>query len=252
MSGHNKWANIKHRKGAQDAKRSKAFTKIIREITIAARDGGGDADANPRLRSAVDKAKAANMPKDKIETAIKKGTGELEGEELTELLYEGYGPAGVALLISVVTDNKNRSAQEIRHLLSKGNGSLAEAGAVSWNFERKGLIKVPKEEVSDMEEFMMQAIEAGAEDITEDTDPIEITVEPDLTSEVREALKADGYSIEDELTYNPKTTVNISGNDAEKLLKLLDNLEDNDDVQQVFGNYDIDDAELEELSKKLG
>ncbi|MDN5341757.1 YebC/PmpR family DNA-binding transcriptional regulator [Oceanotoga sp. DSM 15011] len=252
MSGHNKWANIKHRKGAQDAKRSKAFTKIIREITIAARDGGGDADANPRLRSAVDKAKAANMPKDKIETAIKKGTGELEGEELTELLYEGYGPAGVALLISVVTDNKNRSAQEIRHLLSKGNGSLAEAGAVSWNFERKGLIKVPKEEVSDMEEFMMQAIEAGAEDITEDTDPIEITVEPDLTSDVREALKADGYSIEDELTYNPKTTVNISGNDAEKLLKLLDNLEDNDDVQQVFGNYDIDDAELEELSKKLG
>ncbi|MDK2945435.1 YebC/PmpR family DNA-binding transcriptional regulator [Geotoga petraea] len=251
MSGHNKWANIKHRKGAQDAKRSKVFTKIIRELTIAARDAGGDPDANPRLRAAMDKAKDANMPKDKIETAIKKGTGELEGEELHELLYEGYGPAGIALIISVVTDNKNRSAQEIRHILSKHGGSLAENGAVSWNFERKALIKVPKEEVEDFEEFMMEAIEAGAEDIDENSDPVEITTDPDLMAQVRDTLKEAGYSADEELTYIPKNTVTITGNDAEKLIKLLNVLDDNDDVQDVYGNYDIDDAEFERISESL-
>jgi len=251
MSGHNKWANIKHRKGVQDAKRSKVFTKIIRELTIAARDAGGDPDANPRLRAAMDKAKDANMPKDKIETAIKKGTGELEGEELHELLYEGYGPAGIALIISVVTDNKNRSAQEIRHILSKHGGSLAENGAVSWNFERKALIKVPKEEVEDFEEFMMEAIEAGAEDIDENSDPVEITTDPDLMAQVRDTLKEAGYSADEELTYIPKNTVTITGNDAEKLIKLLNVLDDNDDVQDVYGNYDIDDAEFERISESL-
>lgn len=251
MSGHNKWANIKHRKGAQDAKRSKIFTKIIRELTIAARDAGGDPDANPRLRAAMDKAKDANMPKDKIETAIKKGTGELEGEELHELLYEGYGPAGIALIISVVTDNKNRSAQEVRHILSKHGGSLAENGAVSWNFERKALIKVPKEEVGDFEEFMMEAIEAGAEDIDENSDPVEITTDPDLMAQVRDTLKEAGYSADEELTYIPKNTVSISGNDAEKLIKLLNALDDNDDIQDVYGNYDIDDAEFERISESL-
>lgn len=251
MSGHNKWANIKHRKGAQDAKRSKIFTKIIRELTIAARDAGGDPDANPRLRAAMDKAKDANMPKDKIETAIKKGTGELEGEELHELLYEGYGPAGIALIVSVVTDNKNRSAQEIRHILSKHGGSLAENGAVSWNFERKALIKVPKEEIDDFEDFMMEAIEAGAEDIDESSDPVEITTEPDSMAQVRDTLKKAGYSANEELTYIPKNTVAISGNDAEKLIKLLNALDDNDDVQDVYGNYDIDDAEFERISELL-
>lgn len=251
MSGHNKWANIKHRKGAQDAKRSKVFTKVIRELTIAARDAGGDPDANPRLRAAMDKAKDANMPKDKIETAIKKGTGELEGEELHELLYEGYGPAGIALIISVVTDNKNRSAQEVRHILSKHGGSLAENGAVSWNFERKALIKVPKEEVEDFEDFMMEAIEAGAEDIDENSDPVEITTDPDSMAQVRDSLKEAGYSADEELTYIPKNTVAISGNDAEKLIKLLNVLDDNDDVQEVYGNYDIDDDEFERISESL-
>lgn len=251
MSGHNKWANIKHRKGAQDAKRSKIFTKIIRELTIAARDAGGDPDANPRLRAAMDKAKDANMPKDKIETAIKKGTGELEGEELHELLYEGYGPAGIALIISVVTDNKNRSAQEVRHILSKHGGSLAENGAVSWNFERKALIKVPKNEVEDFEEFMMEAIEAGAEDIDENSDPVEITTDPDSMAQVRDTLKEAGYTADEELTYIPKNTVSISGNDAEKLIKLLNALDDNDDIQDVYGNYDIDDAEFERISESL-
>ncbi len=251
MSGHNKWANIKHRKGAQDAKRSKIFTKIIRELTIAARDAGGDPDSNPRLRAAMDKAKKENMPKDKIETAIKKGTGELEGEELHEILYEGYGPAGIALIISVVTDNKNRSAQEVRHLLSKNGGSLAENGAVSWNFERKALIKVPKEEVEDFEEFMMEAIEAGAEDIDENSDPVEITTDPDLMAQVRDTLKEAGYSADEELTYIPKNTVSISGNDAEKLIKLLNALDENDDIQDVYGNYDIDDAEFERISESL-
>ncbi|MGM0640154.1 MAG: YebC/PmpR family DNA-binding transcriptional regulator [Thermotogota bacterium] len=251
MSGHNKWANIKHRKGAQDAKRSKIFTKIIRELTIAARDAGGDPDSNPRLRAAMDKAKDANMPKDKIETAIKKGTGELEGEELHEILYEGYGPAGIALIISVVTDNKNRSAQEVRHILSKNGGSLAENGAVSWNFERKALIKVPKEEVEDFEEFMMEAIEAGAEDIDENSDPVEITTDPDSMAQVRDTLKEAGYSADEELTYIPKNTVSISGNDAEKLIKLLNALDDNDDIQDVYGNYDIDDEEFERISESL-
>jgi YebC/PmpR family DNA-binding regulatory protein len=251
MSGHNKWANIKHRKGAQDAKRSKIFTKIIRELTIAARDAGGDPDANPRLRAAMDKAKDANMPKDKIETAIKKGTGELEGEELHELLYEGYGPAGIALIISVVTDNKNRSAQEVRHILSKHGGSLAENGAVSWNFERKALIKVPKNEVEDFDEFMIEAIEAGAEDIDENSDPVEITTDPDSMAQVRDALKEAGYTADEELTYIPKNTVSISGNDAEKLIKLLNALDDNDDIQDVYGNYDIDDAEFERISESL-
>lgn len=248
MSGHNKWANIKHRKGAQDAKRSKIFTKIIKELTIAARDGGGDLESNASLRTAYDKAKNANMPKDKIETAIKKGTGELEGEELLEISYEGYGPAGVALIISVVTDNKNRAAQEIRHLLSKNGGSLAESGAVAWNFERKAMITVPKEEVSDFDEFMMEIIEAGAEDISETSNPIEITTEPEVMSEVRDKLIEMGYSPNYDLTYLPKNTVKVSGNDAEKLFKLIDALEDNDDVQNVYGNYEVDDKEMERLA----
>ncbi|PNR97151.1 YebC/PmpR family DNA-binding transcriptional regulator [Petrotoga sp. 9PWA.NaAc.5.4] len=251
MSGHNKWANIKQRKTTQDAKRSKMFTKLIRELTVAAREGGSDPEANPRLRTAIDNAKAANMPKDKIEAAIKKGTGELEGEELTEIMYEAYAPGGVALLISVVTDNKNRTAQELRHVLSKWGGSLAESGSVSWNFERKGLITVPKEEIEDLDEFMLATIESGAEDIDETADPIEIVTSPENLTKVRNTLKQMGYTVRDQLTYIPKTTVKLSEEDAEKLLKLLDALDDMDDVQEVYGNYDIADEVMEKLAANM-
>ncbi|BBE30875.1 putative transcriptional regulatory protein [Tepiditoga spiralis] len=249
MSGHNKWSNIQHRKGAQDAKKSKIFTKLIRELTVAAREGG-DPESNARLRSAIEKARDANMPKDKIETAIKKGTGELGGEELFELMYEGYGPEGVALIISVVTNNKNRSAQEVRHILSKHGGSLAESGAVAWNFEKKALITIPKEEIADMDEFMMEAIEAGAEDVDDSTDPVEITAAPDALGTVRDALK-DKYTVKADLTYNPKTTVKLTGSPAEKLFKLLNALEENDDVQNVYGNEDIDDEEMERIAENM-
>jgi len=251
MSGHNKWANIKHRKGSQDAKRSQMFTKLIRELTIAAREGGGDPEANPRLRTAVENAKAANMPKDKIESAIKKGTGELEGEELTEIMYEAYGPGGVALLISVVTDNKNRTAQEVRHVLSKWGGSLAESGSVSWNFERKGLITIPKEEVEDIDEVMLLAVESGAEDLDENTDPLEIITTPETLTQVRNALKEAGYTVSEKLTFLPKTTVKLSDEDAEKLLKLLNALDDMDDVQEIFGNYEIDDEVMERIAANI-
>ncbi|MFA6841864.1 MAG: YebC/PmpR family DNA-binding transcriptional regulator [Defluviitoga tunisiensis] len=251
MSGHNKWANIKARKTVQDAKRSKMFTKLIRELTIAAREGGGDPESNPRLRTAIENAKAANMPKDKIEAAIKKGTGESSGEELFEIMYEAYAPGGVALLISVVTDNKNRTAQEIRHTLSKHGGTLAESGSVAWNFERKGLLTVPKEEVDDLEELLLLAIEAGAEDIDEETDPIEIITSPENLTSVRNALKEAGYTVNEQLTYLPKTTVKASDEDAEKILKLLDALDEMDDVQDVYGNYDIDDEVMERLAANL-
>ncbi|RAO99368.1 transcriptional regulator [Petrotoga sp. 9PW.55.5.1] len=251
MSGHNKWANIKHRKSAQDAKRSQMFTKLIRELTIAAREGGGDPESNPRLRTAIENAKAANMPKDKIESAIKKGTGELEGEELSEIMYEAYGPGGVALLISVVTDNKNRAAQEVRHVLSKWGGSLAESGAVSWNFERKGLITVPKEEVEDIDELMMMVIDSGAEDLNENTDPIEIVTAPENLTQVRSTLKEAGFTVSENLAFLPKTSVKLPEEDAEKLLKLLNALDDMDDVQEVFGNYEIDDEVMERLAANL-
>ena len=249
MSGHNKWSNIQHRKGAQDAKKSKIFTKLIRELTVAAREGG-DPESNARLRTAIEKARDANMPKDKIETAIKKGTGELGGEELFELMYEGYGPEGVALIISVVTNNKNRSAQEVRHILSKHGGSLAESGAVAWNFEKKALITIPKEEIADMDEFMMEAIEAGAEDVDDSTDPIEITAAPDALGTVRDALK-EKYTVKADLTYIPKTTVKLSGSPAEKLFKLLNALEENDDIQNVYGNEEIDDEEMERIAENM-
>ncbi len=252
MSGHNKWANIKHRKMAQDAKRSKIFTKLIREIIVAAREGGGDPEKNPRLRAAIERAKAANMPKENIERAIKKGTGELEGEQLYEITYEAYAPGGVALFIKVVTDNKNRSAQEIRHTLSKYGGSLAESGAVSWIFERKGIINIPKEKVSDLEELAMIAIDAGAEDIKDDEDPIQIITSPEDLSTVRKALEDAGYEVEASVSYIPKNTVRVTGVDAEKLLKLLNALEELDDVQEVISNFEMDDAEMEKIMATLG
>ncbi len=251
MSGHNKWANIKHRKQSQDAKKSKIFTKIIRELMVSAREGGTDPETNNSLRVAIDKAKDANMPKDTMEKAIKKGAGELEGQSFVEVMYEAYAPGGVALLIRTLTDNKNRTAQEIRHLLSKHGGNLAESGSVSWMFERKGILTIPKKEISDMEEFELLAIDAGAEDINDDTDPVEIITEPDQASDSRSTLEENGYSVSYQLTYLPKNTIATTGENAEKLVKLLNYLEDNDDVQEVYGNFDIDDAEMESLVENM-
>ncbi|MDK2886803.1 MAG: hypothetical protein PWP54_1375 [Thermosipho sp. (in: thermotogales)] len=250
MSGHNKWANIKHRKAAQDAKRSKIFTKLIREIIVAAREGGGDPETNPRLRAVLERARAANMPKDTIEKSIKKGTGELEGVDYQEIIYEAYAPAGVALYIYAMTDNKNRTAQELRHLLSKHGGSLAESGSVAWLFDRKGVIEIPKEKIADFEEFAMIAIDAGAEDIIED-DPVQVITAPDMLTEVSKKLAENGYEGEAKVTFIPKNTVRVTGSDAEKVLKLISVLEDNDDVQEVYANFDIDDAEMEEIMSKL-
>ncbi|KAF2956067.1 YebC/PmpR family DNA-binding transcriptional regulator [Marinitoga sp. 38H-ov] len=250
MSGHNKWANIKHRKAAQDAKRSKIFTKLIRELTVAAKEGGADPESNPRLRTAIEKAKEANMPKDKIDAAIKKGAGGTEADSYVEIMYEGYGPAGVAIIMRALTDNKNRAAQEVRHILSKHGGSLAESGAVAWNFERKGLIEIPKEEVADLDEFMMTALDAGAEDVVEDEN-IQVIASPDDMAQVRDTLKDNGFSVKASLTYIPKTTVKISGSDAEKMLKLMDALEDSDDIQEVFANFEIDDEEMERLAQNM-
>lgn len=252
MSGHNKWANIKHRKGAQDAKRSKVFTKIIRELMVAAREGGSDPNTNTSLRAAIERARGANMPKDTMEKAIKKGAGELEGQTFSEALYEGYAPGGVALLIRCLTDNKNRTAQEIRHTLSKYGGSMAESGAVSWMFERKGIITVSKEQISDLDEFQLLAIEAGAEDIKDDTDPIEIITFPDSVSDVKTALEENGYSLSYEMSYIPSNSLKVEGSEAGKLFKLLDILEDNDDVQEVYDNSDIDEAEMEALADQFG
>lgn len=251
MSGHNKWANIKHRKAAQDAKRSKIFTKLIRELTVAAKEGGADPESNPRLRTAIEKAKEANMPKDKIEAAIKKGAGGTDGDSYVEIMYEGYGPAGVAIIMRALTDNKNRAAQEVRHILSKHGGSLAESGAVAWNFERKALIIIPKSEVADLDEFMMTALDAGAEDVVEEDENVQVIALPEDMAQVRDSLKGMGYSVKAALTYIPKTTVKVAGSDAEKLLKLLDALEDSDDIQEVFANFEIDDEEMEKLAQNM-
>lgn len=252
MSGHNKWANIKHRKGAQDKKRSALFNKIIRELTVAAREGGGDPDSNPRLRSAMDKAKEGNMPKDTWEKAIKRGTGELEGVEYVEIMYEGYGAAGVAMIITTVSDNKNRTAQEVRHVFSKYNGNMAEAGAVSWNFEKKGTMSIDKSEISDAEEFMMTAIECGAEDIDDTSDPIEVRTAPAEMMSVADALREAGFTPKEvEFAHIPKTTVAIEGRDAEKILNLISKIEDLDDVQNVYANCDISDEEMERIMEAL-
>ncbi|HON04618.1 MAG TPA: YebC/PmpR family DNA-binding transcriptional regulator [Fervidobacterium sp.] len=250
MSGHNKWANIKHRKAAQDAKKSQVFTKLIREIIVAAREGGGDPSTNPRLRTVLEKAREANMSRDTVERSIKKGTGELEGERYEEIIYEAYAPGGVALYILTLTDNKNRTAQELRHILSKNGGSLAESGSVAWLFERKGVIEIPAEKISDMDEFMLLAIDAGAEDI-EEGDPVLVYTAPESMTALRDQLAKSGFEGEARMIYKPKNSVKVTGSEAEKVLKLVDVLEDNDDVQEVFGNFDIDDAELDAIMEKL-
>lgn len=252
MSGHNKWANIKHRKGAQDKKRSSLFTKLIRELTVAAKEGGGDPSSNARLRSAIDKAKDGNMPKDTIEKAIKKGTGEIEGVEYIEITYEGYAAGGVAMIVTTLSDNKNRTAQEVRHTFSKYNGNMAESGSVAWMFEKKGTMNIAGTEIADGEEFMMQAIEVGAEDIDDSSDPVVVTTVPEDLMKVADGLKEQKYNpVEVEFTYIPKNTVQVTGKDAERVLKLISKLEELDDVQNVYANFDISDEEMEQIMDTL-
>ena len=247
MAGHSKWANIRFRKERQDAKRGKIFTKLIKEITIAARMGGGDPAANPRLRTAIQNAKAANMPMKNIENAIKKGTGELPGVVYEEVTYEGYGPGGVAIYIVCTTDNKNRTVAEIRHLLNKFGGNLGESGSVSWMFDKKGLIRVKRANY-DEEELMLLAIDAGAEDFRVEDEFYEIYTDFKELDAVRSQLEEQGIHIESaEVTFIPQSTVRLEGKQAEQMLKLMDALEDNDDVQNVYANFDIDEAVMEKL-----
>ena len=248
MSGHSKWSTIKRKKGAADAKRGKAFTKIIKEIMVAARMGGGDINANPRLRSAVLAAKAENMPRDNIDRAIKKGTGELEGVNYEELTYEGYGPGGVAMMLEVMTDNKNRTVADIRHIFSKQNGSLGEGGCVSWMFEKKGLISIDKSGV-DEDRLIEVALDAGALDVKESGKEFDVTTPPGSFEGVKKKLEEAGFKCTyGEVTMVPQTTVRLSGKEAEQMLKLMEALEDSDDVQKVYANFDITDEEMERLS----
>lgn len=248
MSGHSKWHSIKHKKAAIDAKRGQAFTKVIKEITIAARTGGGDPNANARLRAAIANAKTVNMPQDNITRAIKKGTGELPGVSYEEFVYEGYGPGGVALIIDILTDNKNRTVAEIRHIFGKHNGNLGESGCVAWMFDKKGLITVEAEKV-DEDRLMELALNAGAEDMQADDDIFEITTKPEDMEKVREALEKNGITIASaQVSRIPQSTIKLEGKHAEQMLKLMEKLEDHDDVQDVCANFDIPDEVMEQLS----
>lgn len=248
MSGHNKWASIKHKKAAADSKRGKIFTKIIREITMAAKTGGGDPNTNPRLRTAIQSAKGANMPADNIERAIKKGTGELEGVPYEETLYEGYGPGGVAVIVQCLSDNKNRTASEIRKLFTKGSGHMAGAGSVAWIFEKKGLIVVDKAKTSE-DALMEIVLGAGAEDMTSSDDQFEITTNPHDFETVRSALEKAGIALESaQLTMLPKNRVPVTAENARQVLKLVDLLEDQDDVQNVYVNCEIPDEVMKEIA----
>lgn len=247
MSGHSKWATIKHKKGKADAARGRLFTKLIKEITIAARLGGGDPDGNPRLRQAILSAKAQNMPSDNIERAIKKGTGELEGVSYEEVTYEGYAPGGVAIIVDCMTDNKNRCVSEIRRIFTKHGGNMASQGAVAWIFEMKGVIELEAEGKS-LDEMMEVALEVGADDVTGEEGVFEFSTTPGDLVDVAEKLKGMGFAISSaKVAKVPKNTVKVSGKEAEQTLRLVEALEDNDDVQNVFANFDIDSEELEGL-----
>jgi YebC/PmpR family DNA-binding regulatory protein len=245
MSGHSKWHSIKHKKAAADSKRGRAFTQIIKEMTVAARIGGGDINFNPRLRLAVEKAKAENMPKDNIERAIKKGTGALEGYNLEEVHYEGYGPGGVAVFIEAATDNRNRTVGEVRHLFTKYGGNLGEAGSVGWMFGKKGYLVVERAAV-DEETLLEIVLEAGAEDVKEDGSSWEIYTPPDKFHVVRDALKAKGISLAaEELGMIPQSSVKLEGRQAQQMLKLMEALEEHDDLTHVWANFDIEEKEIE-------
>ena len=248
MSGHSKWHSIKHKKGAVDAKRGKVFTKLIKEITVATRMGGKDPDSNARLRAAIAAAKAENMPKENIERGIKKGTGELEGTTYEEATYEGYGPGGVAVLVEVLTDNRNRAVAEVRHLFERHGGSLGAAGCVAWMFSQKGLIVLPKEQ-TDEEKLFEVALEAGAEDIKEEEKEFEVITEPSLFEQVKTAIERTGltYALA-EITMIPQTTTILEGKNAQQMLTLMELLEDNDDVNHVYANFDIPDEVMEAIN----
>lgn len=243
MSGHSKWANIKHRKGKQDAQKAKVFTKLGKELIMAAKQGGGDPDNNPRLKVVIQKARAANMPMDNINRVIQKATGELSGVNYEELTYEGYGPGGTAVMLDIMTDNRNRTAGDIRHLFSKYGGNLGESGCVGWMFKKQGLLVIEKEGLDkDFDELMMIALDAGAEDIKEEEETFEITCAPEDFDKVEAGIRDAGLTPSvAEVTMVPQNNVNLVGDDAVKMLKLMDALEDHDDVQNVYSNFDIDD-----------
>jgi YebC/PmpR family DNA-binding regulatory protein len=248
MSGHSKWSTIKHKKGKTDAQRGKLFSKLVKEITSAAKGGGGDPDSNPRLRLAVDKAKDSNMPNDNIDRAIAKGAGGGEGISIDEITYEGYGPGGVAILVECMTDNKQRTVAEIRHLFTRGGGNMGESGCVNWMFKNKGIISFEKGKV-DEDKLGMEAIEAGAEDLTLDDSTIEVLTTPEDFIKVRDALKAKGFAPESaEISMVPQSTIKVVGEDARKIIKLVQMFEDHDDVQNVHANFDIPDDILEQES----
>ncbi len=246
MSGHNKWSTIKHKKGKADAKRGKVFTKIIRELTVSAREGGGEPEANPRLRAAVAAAKAANMPSDNIKRAIQRGTGELPGVSYEAVSYEGYGPGGVAVMIETLTDNRNRTTPEIRHLFSRHGGNLGENGCVGWLFTRKGLVLVPRSSGIDEDELMEKALEAGAEDLdTSDDEYFRLATAPDELHQVKDKLESAGVEVETaEFEMEPSTTQQLEGKQAQQMLRLMEAFEDHDDVQNVWANFDFDDDAL--------
>jgi YebC/PmpR family DNA-binding regulatory protein len=248
MSGHSKWASIKHKKGAADAKRGAAFTKMIRELTSAAKDGGGNPENNSRLRAAIVRAKGINMPLSNIENAIKKGTGELPGVVYEGVMFDAYGPGGVALLIEGLTDNKNRTTAEVRNILSKKNGSLAGAGSTAWMFSKKGYITVEKSKTTE-DQLMEVALDAGADDIKSEGDAFEVTCEAAKLEVVKEALKAKNIpTATAEVTMIPSSTVRVVGDDAKNLLELMESLEEHEDVQNVYANFDIPDEEMQKVS----
>jgi YebC/PmpR family DNA-binding regulatory protein len=248
MSGHSKWSTIKHKKGAADARRGKIFTKLIKEITIASRMGGGDPAGNPRLRSAILAAKAENMPKDNIERAIKKGTGELPGVSYEEATFEGYGPGGVAVLVEILSDNRKRTVADIRHIFSKNAGNLGEAGCVSWMFDKRGMIVLDKGKV-DEEKLMNVALDAGAMDVRETEKEFEVITEPAGFETVKKKLEEVRLQpLYAEITMVPQSTVRLTGKEAQQMVRLMEGLEDSDDVQHVYANFDISDAEMEQLS----
>ena len=246
MSGHSKWSTIKRKKGVADAKRGVAFTQVSKDITLAAREGGGDHEMNPALRLAIKKAKAVNMPSANIERAINKGIGNLPGVKYENYVYEGYGPGGVAIMMEVMTDNKNRTVPDIRHIMSKNGGNLGESGCVNWMFEKKGTITLNKNGV-DENIVLEKSLELGADDFGSDNDVIEITTSPELFGDVSDGLEKEGYEIEGEVGLSPINSVNVSGADAKQLLQLLEKLEENEDIQKVYSNFDLDESELGSL-----
>ena len=246
MSGHSKWSTIKRKKGAADAKRGAVFTQVSKDIALSAREGGGDPEMNPALRLAIKKAKASNMPSANIERAINKGTGNLPGVKYENYVYEGYGPGGVAIMMEVMTDNKNRTVPDIRHIMSKNGGNLGEYGCVNWMFEKKGTITLDKKGVNE-DEVLEKSLELGADDFTSDNDVIEITTSPETFGDVSGGLEKEGYEIEGEVGLIPINFVNVSGADAQQLLQLLEKLEENEDIQKIYSNFDLDESELDSL-----